>query len=220
MLITCEHASKAFPPELRPGVEDHPYIDDHWGWDVGAAELARALGRLSGAPVLCSEWSRLVVDVNRAPGGDHIVRRQAGAHAFGFNAVDAAEVQRRMEAYWAPFHARVDEALHRRRPALLLSIHSFTPQLGAEQRPMHLGVLFSDHDALAHGLAERLSTADWQVALNAPYSGKEGLIYSVERHGRAHAVPFVEIEVRNDLIADAAGVARVAAHLHGALPSE
>jgi len=39
------------------------------------------------------------------------------------------------------------------------------------------------------------------VAENEPYSGYAGLIYATRRHGRAHGVVYLELEVRNDLIA-------------------
>ena len=38
------------------------------------------------------------------------------------------------------------------------------------------------------------------VAPNEPWSGMKGLIYSVARHGAVHQVPYLEIEVRDDLL--------------------
>jgi predicted N-formylglutamate amidohydrolase len=42
--------------------------------------------------------------------------------------------------------------------------------------------------------------APFESVLNAPYSGRDGLIYSAQRHGRAHELVYLELEVRQDLI--------------------
>jgi predicted N-formylglutamate amidohydrolase len=60
-------------------------------------------------------------------------------------------------------------------------------------------------------LAAALGEQGFEVSLNEPYTGKSGLIYSVARHGRRHDIPFMELELRNDLINTpdkAVGVAR------------
>ena len=51
-------------------------------------------------------------------------------------------------------------------------------------------------------VANQLDGAGLAVRLNEPYSGKAGLIYSVDLHAAAHQRRAVEIEVRQDLAVD------------------
>src|SRR5438552_17729442 len=79
-LFTCEHATRRLPEwEAEPA--DLPRLHDHWGWDVGAADLTRELARLCGSAALLSRFSRLVCDPNRSPDGASFVARTGDGHA-------------------------------------------------------------------------------------------------------------------------------------------
>jgi predicted N-formylglutamate amidohydrolase len=78
---------------------------------------------------------------------------------------------------------------------------------------MEIGVLFDREDALAAVLAEALAAEGFVVAMNEPYSGKEGLIYAAERHASAHGKHALELEVRQDLAVTPEARARVVAAL-------
>ena len=52
---------------------------------------------------------------------------------------------------------------------------------------------------------------------NAPYSGKDGLIYSAARHGNAAGIPYLEIELRQDLIASERSARAIAGRVARAL---
>lgn len=66
-LVTCDHASNRVPKWVAGGDLGIPAADmgRHIAWDVGAAGVARALGRLLDSPVILSDFSRLVIDPNR-----------------------------------------------------------------------------------------------------------------------------------------------------------
>lgn len=90
---------------------------------------------------------------------------------------------------------------------------------------MQVGVLFDEHEDLAEEAARRLEAAGFLTARNAPYSGKAGLIYAPQRHGRAHGLPYLELELNQALLtrpaaarAVAARVARALAPLSGSAP--
>jgi predicted N-formylglutamate amidohydrolase len=204
-LFICEHATRRLL-EWEASPEDRPYLEDHWGWDVGAADLTRELARLTGSGAVLSRFSRLVCDPNRAPGEASFVVREVAGHALSFNrSVDDAERARRRARYFDPYHGAIDRALARRiasgRDVLLCSIHSFTPVWDGSARPMEVGVLYDDHLDVAARLVDALTREGFATAHNEPYSGLAGLIYSARRHGRAHGVVYVELEVRNDEIA-------------------
>src|SRR5206468_9600670 len=110
-LFTCEHAARRLP-EWQPEPADLPLLDDHWGWDVGAADLTRELALRCGSGALLSRFSRLVCDPNRAPDEPSFVVREIAGHTLSWNrAVDEAERARRRARYFEPYHAAIDRAL-------------------------------------------------------------------------------------------------------------
>jgi predicted N-formylglutamate amidohydrolase len=118
--------------------------------------------------------------------------------------MDAAERRRRRERYFDPYHDAIDRSVRARRalgtPVRLCAVHSFTPVFLGRARPMEVGVLFDAHDLHAWRLEGALADQGFETALNAPYSGFDGLVYSAQRHGRAHDLVYLELEVRQDLV--------------------
>ena len=219
VVFTCEHASAALPERYaRLGLGDAD-LADHIAWDIGAAALAARLAASFGAALVESAWSRLLIDCNRDL-GDHdlIVGETHGVVVPGNRDVDAAERAERIARYHAPYHDAVDAALaERRKETVLVSIHSFTPELRGERRALEVGVLYDDHLPLAADLADAIAATGFVVRHNEPYSGLEGLIYSARTHGVRHGLRYVELEVNNGLLRDDAGVEAVAAKLAVAL---
>jgi predicted N-formylglutamate amidohydrolase len=169
-----------------------------------------------------ARFSRLVCDPNRDPAEPSFVVETVDGRLPSWNrAVGAAERERRRERYFDPYHGAIDRALRARRAVpgevRLVAVHSFTPVYLGDVRPMEVGVLFDAHDEHAWRLEGALAAEGFAAVLNAPYSGKDGLIYSARRHGRAHGLVYLELEVRQDLI-DAPGKASaVAARIARAL---
>jgi predicted N-formylglutamate amidohydrolase len=181
----------------------------HWGYDIGAANVTRGLVRRSGGWGVLARFSRLLCDPNRDPSDPTLVLRACDDGVPSFNRrVDVAE---RVARFHAPFHAAVDDALRANPPAFLVSVHSFTPVFRGHARGMEAGVLFDRHDALAERWVRALNDVGVRTEANAPYSGKEGLIYSPSRHGTAQGVAYLELELRQDLIR----TARQARHVSG-----
>lgn len=203
-VFTCEHATNLLP-EWSATSADAPFLEDHWGWDVGAADLTRALVSLTGSCGVLSCFSRLVCDPNREASEPSFVVESVDGHVLSWNRVaDSAERARRNVRYAEAYHAAIDATV-RERGALgaavrLCSVHSFTPVYLGRRRPMEVGVLFDDHDEHAWRLEGALAEEGFEVALNAPYSGRDGLIYAARRHGRASRLVYLELEVRQDLI--------------------
>ena len=222
-VLSCEHATHELP-EWEPAPGDRPFLAAHWGWDIGAADLTRALCRLTGSCAVLARFSRLVCDPNREPAEPSFVVAEIDGAPLELNrGVDAAERQRRRERYFDPYHAAIDRTLRARRARggefRLCAIHSFTPVWLGQRRPMEIGVLFDAHDEHAWRLEGALAAEGFEVALNAPYSGKDGLIYSARRHGRAHGLVYLELEVRQDLIDSRAKAEAVAERVARALSS-
>ncbi|MBW2279910.1 MAG: N-formylglutamate amidohydrolase [Deltaproteobacteria bacterium] len=220
-LFTCEHATNLLP-EWTASAADQGLLDDHWGWDIGAADLTVALTEQTGSCAVLSRFSRLVCDPNRGPEEDSFVLREIDDQEIDFNRdADAAECARRREAYFDPFHDAIDRTLAARmlhgEPAVLCAIHSFTPLYLGRARPMEVGILFDDWDELAFHLQGAMIEQGFETALNAPYSARDGLIHSANRHGSKHGVIYLELEVRQDLIDTPAKAGAVAKRVGAAL---
>lgn len=219
-VLTCEHACNRLP-EWTPEPGDEPLLADHWGWDVGAADVTRALAEGSGSVAVLSRFSRLVCDPNRAPEEPSFVVEAVEGRTVSFNrGMDEAERERRRVRYWEPYHDAVDRTLAERLAlgrVHLCSIHSFTPDHESGPRDMEVGVLFDSGEEHARRLETALAAEGFRTAQNEPYSGYAGMIYSARRHGRAHGVPYLELEIRQDLIARPDAARDVAARVGRAL---
>ena len=180
-------------------------FETHIAYDIGAAQVTRALAAAYGAAAVLGRWSRLLIDLNRGAGrshpGDETVGRQH--HSRATATADAAEVARRIAAVSRALSSRRSRAeidTHREAPALI-SLHSFTPAWKGEPRPWEVGVLWDKDGRLARPLMARLAEAGFRVGDNEPYRGAlEG--DALNSHGTRRGLPHVLIEMRQDLIAD------------------
>ena len=210
-LVTCDHASNRVPDwvaggDLGIGPAD---MGRHIAYDVGAAGLAEALGTGLDSPVILSDFSRLVIDPNRGEDDPTLCMKIYDGSIIPANRhADAAEVDRRLALFHRPYHDALGAVIAARRDPVIVSIHSFTPQLrGRPPRPWHVGVLYAGDTRLALPLIARLrAEADLCVGDNEPYSGHlPG--DALDRHGVAPGRLHVLIEIRNDLIATPAAQA-------------
>lgn len=207
ILLLCDHASADVPAGIDLGVGP-VVMEKHVAVDIGAEPLTRALSRKLGAPAILATVSRLVIDLHREP--DHpalIPVMSDGIEVPGNRDADRFE---RIRRFHAPYHAAISETVSSDRPHLIVAIHSFTRMLetgGGTMRPMEAGVLYNRDDRAARIVLNGLRQAGVETGDNEPYSGRL-LNATLNRHGEARGIRCVSIEVRNDLIADAAGVTR------------
>ncbi len=213
LLLSCEHASQIMPHARDWHDEDRWLVGTHWAYDIGAADLTRELAADAGAAAVLAGFTRLYVDPNRPLDSPTLIREHAEGRAIAMNrALAAAERDARIAA-WRAYHEALGRAFAESRAPLALAIHSFTPVYEGQRRSVEIGVLFDREDALAAELRARLAAAGFDTRLNEPYSGKEGLIFSIDAHASRHARPALELEVRQDLCADPAVRRRIAAAL-------
>ncbi len=207
VLIVGDHASNHVPPGIDLGI-DPVVLDTHIGWDIGVAPLARAMQ----APAWLGNVSRLVIDLNRDPGDAALVPLSSDGHDIPGNAGNTSD---RIERYWQPYHDGLARHIALTMPTMLVSLHSFTPRLATrpeEQRPWEVGVLYNDDDRAPRLAIPRLEAAGIVTGDQQPYSGKL-LNASMNRHGEANGIPYLGLEVRQDLIDTDEGVTRWAARL-------
>ncbi|WP_371832247.1 N-formylglutamate amidohydrolase [Paracoccus benzoatiresistens] len=216
-LITCDHATNRVPAWVGGGTlgiapED---MARHIAYDVGAAGLASRLAALMDAPAIFSDFSRLVIDPNRGEDDPTLLMRLYDGTVIPANKdADQAELRRRLDRLHRPYHDALEALADRHLDRCICAVHSFTPQLrGRPMRPWQVGILYSWQDVrLGPPMVQACREAGWITGENQPYDGHlEG--DSIDRHALKHGRPNVLIEVRNDLIADAAGQAEWAGRL-------
>lgn len=222
VLLLCEHASRAIPEAYCNLGLPAEVTHSHWAFDLGASNILEPLAAALGAPSIAGRWSRLLVDLNRGPGEKTWARERVAEHSVPLNQdIPSWERARRLDLHDAYHDAADDLAaeISRRHNGrfLILSIHSFTPRMGGEVRVFDLGILYNKHEPLALTLAEQMARRGWKVRANEPYSGRDGLIYSPERHGDRWGVPPIEVELNQGLLANASARKRLVRSLNAAV---
>jgi predicted N-formylglutamate amidohydrolase len=203
-LITCDHAANTVPPFVGGGSLGLSEADmtRHIAYDVGAKGLARGLGAALDAPVIETNFSRLVIDPNRGEDDPTLLMKlYDGTVIPGNRHAGPEELELRLNRCYRPYHTAVAELAARREDTIIVSVHSFTPQLqGRPPRPWHVGVLYAADERLSRPLITRLHQEhDLCIGENQPYGGHlPG--DAIARHAIAYQRPNVLIELRNDLI--------------------
>lgn len=224
ILLVCDHAASRFPAALGTLGLDPFARRCHLAIDIGAGSLTEYLADRLGVTAVLAQYSRLIVDCNRElldPGaflefGDGIV-------VSGNLNLSQEDKDARAEAIYRPYHRAVDTQLQRllvvgERPAFI-AIHSFTPVLNGRTRPWEIGVLWDTDLRLRDIFLKDFSDAGFNVGDNEPYSGKAPADYTIDHHAEGPGVPHIGIEIRQDLIHDAAGVARLGNIMHKIIES-
>jgi predicted N-formylglutamate amidohydrolase len=223
-LLLGDHAGREVPPALGDlGLHTRDW-DRHIAWDIGIAGLGEILSAALDATFIRQRFSRLVIDCNRDPARpDAIPEISDGSHIPGNAHLSAEQRQTRQREIAAPYHARIAAELDWRAarglPTTLISLHSFTPEMNAFARPWRFGVLHADDSAYSRAALARLQ-ADLGADLvgdNQPYRMDE-VDFTIPHHCRPRGLDYLELETRQDLIADQAGQRAVADRLARLLP--
>ncbi|MGD8325638.1 MAG: N-formylglutamate amidohydrolase [Sphingomonadales bacterium] len=212
ILLIADHASSEIPQDYDQLGLEPAWITNHIAYDIGTKDLCISLQKAFEARAVMAGFSRLLVDPNRPLDHETLIP-QLSDNIFIPGNADISEEERgkRIAKFHTPYHEAIAAEVARiqaggQKP-IIVSIHSFTPIMNGQQRPWHAAVLWNHYDKLAHAVADALEArGDVVVGRNVPYSGKI-LNYTMDRHAEAHDIPYVTLEIRQDLIADKQGVA-------------
>jgi predicted N-formylglutamate amidohydrolase len=206
-VLVCDHAGRALPSSLGTLGLSPEDLHAHIAWDIGAAGVARYVSAALDATLFLQRYSRLVIDCNRPLGAPDSIPTKSGGVVIPGNAqLSEAQARERVRAIFSPYHEAIAGALHGRPPYLFVSVHSFTPELYGVRRPYHAGVLYERDARLAVPLLELLRREPGLVVGdNAPYAASSATDYAIIEYGERRGAPYVELEVRQDLVADDAG---------------
>lgn len=215
ILLIGDHASAYVPNDIDLGIAP-ALLTTHIAIDIGVAEVAALLvesGVVDAA--ILGGVSRLFVDLNREEEAPGVLPIASDGHAVPGNALDDAAREARLARFYRPYHDHIAATIAKHPPAMILSLHSFTPSLSAhpgQARPWHVGVLYNEDDRLVATAIAALEAEGLLVGDQQPYSGK-ALNATMNRHAEANGIPYIGIEMRQDLVGDAAGQALFAERL-------
>lgn len=206
LLIVVDHASNHVPPEIDLGIS-HDFLSDHIAYDIGVAEIAARMTQGTSNIAILGGVSRLVVDLNRYPNEEKVIPAISDGVQITGNQISQDERERRLDAYFHPYHAEVTKLVSDLKPSLILALHSFTPTLRSNrniERPWEIGVMYNYYET-APKLAVQYFEQEGLIAGDQkPYSGKE-LNATMNRQAEAFNVPYTGVEIRQDLIGDTLG---------------
>ena len=206
IVCVADHASNHVPDDISLGV-DPSALEKHIAVDIGVEGVAERLARRHSVPAHIATVSRLVCDLHREEDHPAVVPTESDGILIPGNI--GADLDKRLDRFHRPYHAAMAEWLDAAEPALILSLHSFTPELEsrAEERPWEVALLYNRDDRAARHAIRLFGERGLLVGDNQPYSGKE-LNATMNRHAEAHGRPYLAIEVRQDQIGNEAAQAR------------
>jgi N-formylglutamate deformylase len=222
-LITLTHCSSRIPEDIRSALA---LTDEQirMSADLGTWEI---FGSMPVKGVLCSRWSRLVVDLNRSPHQrdpkgviarvDYHGRK---VYAAG-RAPDEKATEQRLEKYYFPFHKRLRELLESPDIIGLFDCHSLNgigpvgaPDPGKKRKDIVLGNNGDQSGNInptlgrttcpaeaIRSIKEAFQRVGFSVAINSPYAG--GFIAThYGQEFRETGKIAVQIEINQDLYLD------------------
>jgi predicted N-formylglutamate amidohydrolase len=219
LVLSCEHASWTQPHGVDLGVP-LDVLRSQAGWDHGAFDIASRLSEAVGLPVHAGLFTRMFVDLNRAPDHADVIPTSCYGALVPGNAYlspgdRAARVAMFHTPYWDAVRRDVTARLIDCGGVVHFSSHTFSPELDPQNRNFDIGVLYDTTHEFESEMAERLMfqlrSAGLSVRANQPYGGTGPYICSVLRQelaGKRYAG--IEIETSHALTEVPGGCVRVA----------
>lgn len=221
LIISLPHVGTGLPEDIAARMTPRGRRVEDTDWNVDQLYgFARALG----ASWLQPRLSRYVVDLNRPPGDEALYPGQAstglcpaltfdGEPLYTGAAPDAAEVQRRREQYWTPYHRALEGLIAHTQAeygyAIVLDAHSIRSQVPRlfEGRLPDLNIGTHDGRSCAPALAESImAVLGRQQAFTHVLNGRFKGGFITRGYGapaaRVHAV---QIEIAQSAYMDESG---------------
>lgn len=211
-LVTVDHGGCAIPASLGMLGVSPEDMDRHIAWDIGALEVGRRIARAFASPLIHQRFSRLVVDCNRQPSAADSMPLISEYTVIPGNAdLSNADCERRLNEILVPYHRAITDMLDgwAGSAPVIVAVHSFTPVYKGQQRIMELGVIYGDDSSFSsHVFRHATTLLGDRVVENQPYKVDMINDYTVPVHAESRGLPYVEFEIRQDLIASEQGIER------------
>jgi len=199
LILTCEHGGNRIPAAYRHYFNKATsLLNTHRGLDIGALSVARQLANTFPAPLLYSDISRLLVDLNRS--AHH--RKLFSEYTQVCNQLERDQI---LHDYYYPYRQilqqQIKDTIAQGSMVLHLSIHSFTPVLAGQIRRADIGLLYDPTRTREKSFCQTLQTqlqqgSEYIIRLNYPYRGNtDGLTTWLRKELPAKRYLGIEIEI-------------------------
>ncbi|HET6348537.1 MAG TPA: N-formylglutamate amidohydrolase [Candidatus Krumholzibacteria bacterium] len=204
LVLSCEHGGNRVPAAYRAlfrGAKQE--LESHRGWDPGSLDLARTISHATGAPLVATTVSRLVVECNRSV-----------AHPKLFSqftrGLSRDARTRALNLYYHPHRGAVEavvkSALRTHARVVHIGVHTFTPVLNGRTRTADVGLLYDPKRKEEAIFADLwMHALHWEAPLlrvkkNYPYRGwTDGLTTTLRAKFGARRYVGIELEVNQAL---------------------
>lgn len=217
LVFCCDHAGAQIPESLGTLGLSQDDLQSHIALDVGVFSTTSWLAGQLKAPLVAQPYSRLVIDCNRLPGTlNSIPDHSDGRKVPGNIGLSQSERNRREAEILIPYQNKLAQVLKTSTealgfPPILVAMHSFSRQLGGKKRNLDLGIIYDGYTAFGDRLLNVLKNhPEIRVGHNLPYKVDFDDDYTLPIHTKGGVLPYVEIEICQDLISTCKGQRRLA----------
>lgn len=206
LFIVADHAGRALPNTMNTLGLAPSHLDMHIAYDIGTRRIATSLAKKMQSAAIIANYSRLLIDLNRAPGHPQSIPTISDSVTIpGNQNVGKVMQDARHETFFTPYHRAIHQHIesveNEGKAPVVFSVHSFTPHMNGAHRPWEIGVLWNRDPRLAIPLIDKLrQSGRLNVGDNAPYSGRD-IAYTTEKHAGSRGLPHCAVEIRQDLCA-------------------
>jgi predicted N-formylglutamate amidohydrolase len=208
-VIICDHASYRLPKSLKDMGLAKTDLKKHIAWDIGAEDISRYMSKMLDMPAVLATYSRLVVDLNRAPGYHECIPPVTGGIKVPANTNLSKEAKdRRLKEIFWPYQKKlgqvVDAQIKKKKVPFIIAVHSMTNFLEGQKRPWHISILWHKEEKIAKKLVSilRRNHPDFLIGENEPYTlfSERFSGSTMSRHVEELGLPYVFVEFRQDLV--------------------
>lgn len=205
-LFVCDHAGSHIPEQLNElGLEKKDRYR-HIALDIGIREVGEKLANLLNSTLVLQNYSRLVIDCNRCLEHETLIAKTSDKTVINGNQnLSDEEKKNRIITIFQPYHDTIEQLIlerqKRKQSTIFIALHSFTPTMNGIDRPWHAGILHNQHPEFALIFKKILEEHySHPIGNNEPYALTEKNDYSVPFHAIKRELPYLELEIRQDLI--------------------
>lgn len=199
LLLSCEHGGNLVPQEYADLFDgSNKILSSHRGYDKGALKFAKYVSQILSLPLIFSETTRLLVDLNRS-----LHHRRLFSE---FTKDCSGDLKNRiLKNHYHPYRKQVINAIDyttsNKMHTIHLSFHSFTPVLDGSRRNADIGLLYDPSRPREKEFCRQLKytltgLSDYSVRLNYPYRGTaDGLTTALRKKYSPGLYSGIEIEI-------------------------
>jgi predicted N-formylglutamate amidohydrolase len=200
ILIIVDHASNFIPHKYKNLGLSKGLLKSHIAYDIDIRESAYILSQYLKSHLICGEYSRLMIDLNRGLKDPTLITTISDKKIIPGNIkIDPEDKKFRINKIYRKYHSHIKSTICKNDIKLIVSLHSFNPIYKNKKRNIEIGILSNNDKRYSSKLIHNLKMKNYILGDNEPYYGDlRG--DSLNRHGLKNNLLHVLIELRNDLI--------------------